>query len=465
MCLNKKRTTNHTVSTRLTLWYALFSAIFCMSIFTVVSVKMRHNAQKRVDNSIKTELGEFKRIYEQEGLGELQEEFRTETEAQGANELFCRLITPQNIPLATSNTNGWMQLPEILQNIPLPKDDRPQFNTIYPAESHFNTRMGSAKTADGNIIQFGFNLHSENKSHAKIQRILTIGSLLLLILNAISGWVISRRAMSGVRRVTKAVSNIEKDSLDCQVSFGNEGLEINELVNAFNLMLSRIQSLISEIKEVSDNVAHDLRSPITRMRGSAETTLTGPQEIEAYREMGQTILEECDSLTEMINTTLEIAQTESGLVQISYTPLDLREILTTAIELFEPVAEEKQIRFLSDLPDDPLIIPGDKTRIQRICANLIDNAIKYTPVGGKVSLRAFNEDGHIHIEISDTGPGIDPTEKERIFDRFYRGEKSRSSSGNGLGLCLARTLIHAHGGTITVQSEPKKGSTFIVIFP
>jgi signal transduction histidine kinase len=172
------------------------------------------------------------------------------------------------------------------------------------------------------------------------------------------------------------------------------------------------------------------------MRGVAETTLTGPQEIEAYREMGLVVIEESERLTQMINTTLEIAQAESGLLEIIRAPLDLTTLLKNAAELFQPVAEEKQIKLCVNLSEDPLIIFGDKTRLQRTVANLLDNAIKYTQPDGRITLTAFPYGKLIKIEISDTGIGIEPEETNLIFERFYRSERSRSTQGNGLGLSL-----------------------------
>lgn len=465
MCSSKHDRQSCTVVARLTLWYAVICALFCGAMLTVVSMKMSRNAAKRIDHYLTAELCEFASIYTEKGIEALQEEFGRETESEGANKLFCRLVIPGGAPIATSKTSEWDHLEEELQNAPLPDSNKPVFCTLYPEHSPLNSRMASVKTPDNMILQLGINLHAENHYNRKIQKILIISSLLMLALSTFSGWLIARRAMAGIHQVTQAVSKIHRDSLDQQVSFANKGREIDELVAAFNSMLLRIKSLVRELKEVSDNVAHDLRSPITRMRGIAETTLTAPCELSDYQEMGLTIIEECDRLTEMINTTLEIAQAESGLLDIDHTPLDLVPLLHNAIDLFLPVAEEKQIVLNANVPNDPLVIFGDKGRLQRVTANLIDNAIKYTPVGGRISVNASKHKEGINIEISDSGPGIPREELDRIFERFYRGEKSRSSSGNGLGLSLARTVVQAHGGTVTAQNNPDGGCTFSIHLP
>jgi len=376
MFSNKKHWIPQTVVARLTVWYAVIAAVFCTVLLVIVSAKVSYNVSRRIDHELVTELKEFEDVYHDEGMQGLRAEFEREVEASGAHQLFCRFLTPDAVPILTSNITDWKNLETWLQTVPLPADDEPMFSTLYPKNNPFNARMATLRTADGHLLQLGINLQTENKSHGKIQRLLIISSLLMLTLSTLSGWVFAHRAMAGVQRVTAAVSRIYRDSPNEKVPFVNEGREIDELVDAFNRMLLRIESLIHEIKEVSDNVAHDLRSPVTRMRGIAETTLTGPQDLDAYREMGLTIIEESDRITEIINTTLEIAQTESGLLQIEHHSFDLRTILQNAAELFLPLAEEKQIRLCVRLLSSPIICSGDKTRIQRVAANLLDNAIK-----------------------------------------------------------------------------------------
>ena len=465
MYSNKPKRRSRSVVSRLTLWYGLICTLVSIAAYTLLSIKLDQNINRRVEHDLENEIIELKSIYAEKGLNGLQEEFDRESKADGLKKVFFRLLSPSCTILASSDVSGWDGIQKELSAVPVPAANETVFFTLYDRNSPYNAQMVASRTFDKNIVQFGVNLKSNNIFRRKFRNIFIAFSISMFTLSTLSGWLIARRAMSGVRRVTQAVSRIYKGRLKQQVSLSNEGREIDELTKAFNEMLTRIDSLIRELKEVSDNVAHDLRSPITRMRGVAETTLTGPQEIEAYREMGLIMIEESERLTHMINTTLEIAQAESGLLEIIRTPFDLTALLKNAAELFQPAAEEKQIELCANLVDDPLIIYGDKTRIQRTVANLLDNAIKYTPPEGKITLTASPHGKLIKIKISDTGVGIAPEEIGRIFERFYRSEKSRSTQGNGLGLSLARTIIQAHGGNITVQSKPNEGSTFTITLP
>ncbi|QHI69590.1 sensor histidine kinase [Tichowtungia aerotolerans] len=464
MCSNKTMT--RTVVMRQASWYALICTLFCTAVFTLVSVRIQANANKRIDYMLSDELDEFAGIYEKQGMPGLIEEFDRETEATGAKDLFCRFLSPDGKVLLSSDLSFWKGIDQELATVPLPEHHRKVYSTLYPKSSPFNARLAASRIADTGILQMGINLRRENQSNRHTQQILITGSLFMILLSTISGLLSTRRAMAGVRRVTQAVTGIRRDSLHQAVPLCHEGREIDELANAFNLMLNRIEALVRELKEVSDNVAHDLRSPITRMRGAAETTLTGPQDLDAYREMGLTVLEESDRLSGMINTMLEIAQSESGVLKIEKAEIDLTDLLKSAADLFLPVAEEKQIDLTTDLPNEPMIVSGDKTRLQRVIANLFDNALKYTPTGKSICIRCKQTDlNRVQVEIQDTGIGIKPDELTRIFERFYRGEKSRSTEGNGLGLSLARSLIQAHGGRITAESVPDKGSTFRITLP
>ena len=450
---------------RLTCWYALICALFCAGLYFLVSHKMSKNLHVREDRAVQAELVEFSVIYLEEGVRGLQNEFDLEAESIGATRFFGRLLSAEGEVLIVSRTNSWEGLSAELEHISMPADSEWMFSMLYPPDSPLHTRLGTLRLPDGNLLQFGLNRHTETRFFAKIQRILLQTSLLMLLLSTFSVWLISRYAIQGVQRVTTAVSRIQKNDLDHRVCLGREGREINQLAEAFNNMLFRIQTLLHEMKEVSDNVAHDLRSPITRMRGIAETTLTGPQEMDLYREMGLSVIEESDRLAQMINTTLEISQAESGLLEIERNPVDLHVVLQNAIDLFEPVAEARRLRLRAELPEDPLVLYGDKNRLQRVIANLIDNAIKYTPASGEVLLRASLDEEAVHIDISDTGMGIDPEEVGLIFNRFYRAERSRSTEGNGLGLSLARTIVEAHGGSLTVESCLGEGTTFRINLP
>jgi len=275
----------------------------------------------------------------------------------------------------------------------------------------------------------------------------------------------ARRALAGVEAVTKTARLISRDALEQRVPVKARGDEIDQLATTFNSMLDRMERLITGMKEMSDNIAHDLKSPITRIRGIAEITLSTGKSLPEYESMAASIVEESDRLLGMINTMLVISKMEAGVGDMDSGDMDLVVIAGEACQLFDPIAEDRGIVLSCTLPP-ALAFTGDTGKIQRMISNLIDNAVKYTPQGGRVTLSLTEEGtGAISLAIEDTGMGIAEADLPHIFERFYRCDESRSEEGTGLGLSLARAIARAHGGDIGAESTPGSGSIFTVTLP
>jgi len=465
MSSKKKNSFFRTLTLRLTLWYAGLFGVLGLAVFLVVYFSLGANLKERTDEGLLHTATEFEALYDAHGIQALLAEFQREAHSRGIGRVFFRLLSPRGMTLGSSDMSPWGELNSgDLQTTELTEDGM-VFHTISIPGYQNKVRVIFKGTADGNVIQIGTTLRDNDLLMQKYRETFGTALTILLICGGFVGWLMARRAMSGVRKVSQAASQIGKNDLDHRVSVGNEGQEIDDLARAFNEMLERIEILVRELKDVSDNIAHDLRSPITRIRGIAETTLTGKQSIREYQEMAAAVVEESDRLVEMINTMLEIAQTDSGVTEFSMKPVDMRQIIDDAVDLFLPLAEDKNIGLKTSVTSNPLIVLGDRAKIQRVIANLLDNAIKFTPSGGKVMVSARADDSKATMTIEDTGPGISANDLPHIFERFYRCDKSRSTPGNGLGLSLALALVHAHGGDITVTSSPGKGSAFTVSIP
>ena len=243
------------------------------------------------------------------------------------------------------------------------------------------------------------------------------------------------------------------------------GDEIDQLATTFNRMVDRIQTLLTEIKEMSDNIAHDLKSPVTRIRGTAEVTLTTGTSVEDYENMAASTIEDCDRLLDMINTMLLISKTEAGVEKPASGKVEVSALIRQACELFSPIAEDKDVS-LNYEATEKTFVSGDARMFQRMLSNILDNAVKYTPPGGRVEVSLTEAKNHnITISVTDTGVGISEADLPRIFERFYRCDQSRSLPGTGLGLSLARAIARAHGGDITVTSTVNEGSNFTITLP
>jgi signal transduction histidine kinase len=218
------------------------------------------------------------------------------------------------------------------------------------------------------------------------------------------------------------------------------------------------------IRNMTGDIAHDLKKPIVRIRIAAEKKLFSDRKHDHYDPDAARILEECDYLIQMIDTMLDVSEAQAGAATLDMREFDIADVLARAHELFYPLAEDKGLRFALDVPG-PCIVRGDVHKIQRMVANLLDNAVKYTPPGGEVAVTMSQEGNMVRIAVRDTGCGVPESDLPHIFERFYRCDRSRSEPGIGLGLTLAKAIAVSHGGDIAVESEAGKGSVFTVMLP
>jgi heavy metal sensor kinase len=314
------------------------------------------------------------------------------------------------------------------------------------------------------ILQIGRSVDHDMRSLKGFEQAAGAITLLVLALAAFAGWFLARRALGGVEKVTQTAIAITGGAFDERVPVRGTNDEIDRLAATFNDMLGRIQALVTGMKEITDNVAHDLRSPITRMRGLAELTLLHQSPRQDYEALAASTVEECDRLLGTINTMLAISEAETGMVRLALTDFDLAETARDVCDLFLPVAEEKGVALSVSAPVG-VAVSGDLQMIQRALSDLVDNAVKYTPRGGEVAVAAEGDADGATVTVHDTGVGIAEKDLPRIFERFYRADRSRQEPGSGLGLSLARAVVRAHGGNIAVSSAPGEGSTFCLSLP
>ncbi len=453
----------NTLAFRLTLWYAAIFALSSILAFFFFYVLVTSVIREQTDRELLDRAAKFSTLLSVEGIDAVKSVAVVESRAGGVKKTFIRLLYLNGRVFSSSNMSYWRNIGVDREAIrQLLKDSTPVFATVSIPERRHKVRICYGFIGTDIIVQVGQSMELSGSFIEAFRKIFVATMAFLLLLAAAIGWFMARRALSGVEAVTKTAHLISQDALEQRVPVKPHGDEIDQLATTFNSMLDRIETLITGMKEMSDNIAHDLKSPITRIRGIAEITITTGTSLPEYESMAASIIEESDRLLGMINTMLVISRMEAGLGELNKQEMNLSLITREACELFHPIAEDKKIDVNCDLPPS-LAFTGDVGKIQRMISNLLDNAIKYTPGGGRIALSLTgNKKGGITLSVKDSGIGIAQKDLPHIFERFYRCDQSRSEEGTGLGLSLARTIARAHGGDITAESTEGEGSTFTV---
>jgi signal transduction histidine kinase len=274
----------------------------------------------------------------------------------------------------------------------------------------------------------------------------------MVVLALIGGAMMSRSMSRRIEVINETSLEIMSGDLSRRIPSRGTNDDFDKLAENLNTMLDRIEALMEGVKRVSDNIAHDLRTPLARLRNHLEMLKKRPLSDQNHWESVETAIAEADGLLSTFNALLRIAGIESKKQRTDFGLIDLEQLLQDVAELYEPIIEEKRQQF--DLQvNSHVAISGDRDLLFQCIANLLDNAIKYTPKGGTVVLALETTDKATQIIIADSGPGIPEEERERVFQRFYRLEESRTTAGNGLGLSLASAVASLHDMTITLQDN------------
>jgi signal transduction histidine kinase len=379
---------------------------------------------------------------------------------------FLRLLNPAGKEIYSSDQTHWKNLNtdiDIVKRFTAPDAKPLLLSAEFESQEH-TTRMIYGYLGPGVILHLGDSLEEKEEI---MELLLIVFAIMLCFVIPMAygvGRFVAKKAVRGIDAVSRAAIDIERGKFNQRVSVAGSGYEIETLANTFNDMAKRIRGLIAEMREMIDNIAHDLRSPLGRIRAISESVLSASDNGKEYKKAAADTLEECDRLIQLINTTLDVAEAESGVANNISEDVDISQLTEDACELFEPVAEEKEITLLSRI-EPSCWLRGNKHNLQRMLANLLDNAVKYTAVKGRVTISLVRNKDNFQIDITDTGMGVPLTDQHRVFQRFFRCDQSRSQEGCGLGLSFARAVARTHGGDIKLTSTPTEGSTFTVSLP
>ncbi len=318
------------------------------------------------------------------------------------------------------------------------------------------------------FLALGRSLKDNYRTVSSFTKAYSLSFPVLIVLSILFGWLVAGRAVQPLNSVAQAAQNITGSNLSLQIPLRGAGDELDHLIHSFNLMTARLNESFEQTRRFSTDVSHELRTPLTAIRGQLEVALFTAETPEQYREAMVNALEDVEQLSSIVRALLLLSQSESGQLALQKGPLDLSEVALEVVDQFQIPAQEKKIALRARTAPGSTI-HADRTQIERLLANLLSNALKYTPAGGSVEVRVGPAETptFVSLEVEDTGMGIPAENLPHIFDRFYRVRNAQTNDvlGLGLGLSFVSWIVQAHEGRIEVASTVGEGTRFRILLP
>jgi len=447
------------VSVRLTAWYCGLFSLSLAVLFAFVYWTLDGILRKDNSEFLHSKVKEFADTYRDAGIPEI----RRGASQKRSDELVVRVSDAANRTLFASLPYSDPEGPDALKAL----EARP----ILPTERLFTVSLNkrgafdfaNTRLVNGYLLQIGRNAVRKRVLLEHFVASCVAVTFPVLLLAVAGGALMANRALRPLRDLTSTVQNIvATGKLDARISPEKTAGELREMVISFNRMLEKIEALVEGMRGVLDNVAHDLRTPITRLRGLAEMALQNPGDLSASQEALADCVEESERVITMLNTLMDISEVETGAMKLNLRRVDVTELARGLTEFYADVAQDQgvAISLAENGAQAHCETMGDENRLRQAVGNLLDNAVKYTPAGGRVEVAVTQAAGQVVVTVRDSGIGIPPEDLPRVWERLYRGDKSRSQRGLGLGLSLVLAIAHAHGGDCQVKSAPGSGSEF-----
>lgn len=463
MSLKKSDQAGISFSIKLNLMYTFFFIISSLSLFIIAYYIIANILDQREKELISVRLQEYQAWYREGGVYALKNRFYAQADYI-KDAYFIRILSPFNNVL-------FISVPENSERF-----DIKDLNQVNPYQiNNWHSLKSKNSKSVWNIVSTPLKrdiiLQIGKRSSQSYELLIYLRTVFLwfvipiLLLGLAASSLITFRAIGPIREIIQTVQKILKTGqINERVSERKESGELDQLAKLFNQMLARNESLIQAMRHSIDNVAHDLKTPMTRLRGIAEMALNDPNNHQGCLDALADCMEESEHAVDMLNILMNVSEAESGAMKLDIQQINLSELIQSVCDLYEFVAEDLKITLTYEDPCH-ITIAADKIRLQQALANLVDNALKYSKENAIVQLTCRKTDSTIEISVTDQGVGIPVEEIPRIWDRLYRGDLSRSEKGMGLGLSFVKAIIQAHAGNVSVTSQVDKGSVFTISLP
>lgn len=443
------------IRTRLALWYASITGVIIILLGISIYFFVRERFHRQVRDTLRQNVQNVEELIFSEGIGELYE-----LEEHGSITLYA--VANDDSLIYGSQLWNQLHLSEALQNL-----ESGEYRLWENSrDEHFYFLKEPSKAISGWIVTAS-SVETVTESLNDLLLILLAGIPVAILLALWAGYFWAGRALAPVASMAETAREITAEHWSRRLPVENPEDELGQLAIVINKTFDRLQQSFEQMRQFTADASHELRTPLTALKSVGEVGLQEDGESpQFYRNVIGSMLEEVDRLSLLVQNLLTLARADAGRIPLNRSKANMEEIVRDAIGHIQILAEEKEQELNFASKTDGITAWIDRDKIRQALVNVLDNAIKYTPEGGKISVTLHNPNGReVRIEISDNGPGIPPEEQHRIFDRFYRVSKDRSSSdgGTGLGLSIAQWAVQLHEGRIEVESQTGEGSTFTII--
>lgn len=395
-------------------------------------------------------------------LDEIGDEMERKARGHLDRGLFVQLIDEHGTPLISRGT------PPALDGLASPHTVAPSLTTIngYRVVERVIAKPG----VPGYTVRVGASLATVEGDVATVTRLMVAAGIVILFVAPLSGYLLAGRATRPLARIITTAARLRPSHMEERLPIRGAGDELDQLSRTINRFLDLLADYLDRNREFVANAAHELRSPLAAVQSSVEVTLNSERTVGEYQDLLAEIADQCGQLRVLVNQLLLLAEIDAVRSPVEFQPVQFDALVARSVEMFRGAAEERGIN-LTFQRETGLCIQGDADRLRQVTNNLIDNSLKFTPSGGevRVRLRYDTDDNELELTVTDTGMGINSADLPHVFERFYRGDKSRQrenlTHGNGLGLSICKSIVTAHGGTIRAESRQGQGARLVVSLP